>query len=192
MECIYHFPLDDNAAICGFQASYEDGRVVEGKVKEKHEAAAEYKRATRQGKQANLLQQIKPDLFSLKVGNLPPGQYVNITLTYVTTLEARGDAPALVVPTCVAPRYTPSGCDLSPVEAATIPSDMDLLFGLAINTRFTCKSNILSITSPTPSGAGSIQGCTGSFQLRNLPLDRDLVILCEEEKSHQPSPTSQE
>ena len=38
MEVVYHFPIDSGAAVCGFQAEYEDGSIVQGLVKERGEA----------------------------------------------------------------------------------------------------------------------------------------------------------
>lgn len=113
---MYHFPIYEGAAICGLTATYADGTVVEGVVKERDEAAQAYEQAQRQGKQANLLQTVRRDVFTLRVGNLPSHSTVRISLMYVTTLEARSNsngnnandaAAALVLPTCLAPRYSP-------------------------------------------------------------------------------------
>ena len=194
LEAIYHFPIYDGAAICGFEAEYEDGRRVKGVVKEKKVAKQEYTVATQQGKQANLLESIRRDVFTLKVGNLPPGGFVKISITYVLTLEARDeDAIALVLPMSIAPRYTPGPhsrrvFSLADDQALTPPATAVKWFGLVIHIDVTCRSGIKAINCPTHSEClrATTNGTTGYVALNDITMDRDVVIMIQEEKAHQP------
>lgn len=87
LQAVYHFPVFEQAALCDFQAKYSDGTTVQGVVKEKQAAREEYQRAIReQGKQAQLLESVRRDVLTLRVGNLGPQQVLKVCLTYVTTL----------------------------------------------------------------------------------------------------------
>eukprot|EP01096_Ripella_sp_DP13-Kostka_P016334 TRINITY_DN792_c0_g1_i12.p1 TRINITY_DN792_c0_g1~~TRINITY_DN792_c0_g1_i12.p1 ORF type:complete len:1013 (+),score=527.60 TRINITY_DN792_c0_g1_i12:72-3041(+) len=107
IECRYVFPLDSQSAVCGFEAEV-DGRTVVAQVKEKEEARKEYKEAVARGDGAYLLEQDKPDVFEVLVGNIEPGSRVNIWITYLTELKTEADlSTRFFIPTAVAPRYTP-------------------------------------------------------------------------------------
>ena len=74
--CSYTFPVDDKAAICGFEA-FIDGKKVVGKVQEKKEAQNTYDDAISEGHGAYLLEQQTDNVFTANIGNLPPGKGTN-------------------------------------------------------------------------------------------------------------------
>jgi len=193
IEATYNFPVEEGGAVCGFQAKYEDGTIVKGVVKEKNEARREYTEAVRRGKQANLLESVRRDIFTLNVGNIPPKEFVQITITYITSLKAREDAAAFILPTYIAPRYTPPGeRNMTDLEAQALapPTAGVKFFGMDIKINFACRSNIKEITSPThtsePGISCEVQGKKGFFGLEDVPMDRDIVVLVTEEECHQP------
>eukprot|EP01102_Stenamoeba_stenopodia_P005493 TRINITY_DN1620_c0_g1_i1.p1 TRINITY_DN1620_c0_g1~~TRINITY_DN1620_c0_g1_i1.p1 ORF type:complete len:951 (-),score=170.99 TRINITY_DN1620_c0_g1_i1:160-3012(-) len=108
IEAKYIFPLDSNSAVCDFQADI-NGKIIQGKVKEKEQAKAEYNAAIQRGDGAYLLEQEKADIFQVSVGNIPASTRVNIKITYVVELDSDGDFVRFTLPTTVAPRYTPAG-----------------------------------------------------------------------------------
>ena len=59
IEAKYVFPLDDMAAVCGFEAFINDKHIV-GEVKEKETAHKEYKEAISQGHGAYLMDEETP------------------------------------------------------------------------------------------------------------------------------------
>uniref|UniRef100_A0A6F9DNU9 Poly [ADP-ribose] polymerase 4 n=1 Tax=Phallusia mammillata TaxID=59560 RepID=A0A6F9DNU9_9ASCI len=85
LEAKYVFPLDGSAAVCGFEAFINNKHII-GKVKEKEVAHQEYKEAVSQGHGAYLMDEEKPEVFTVSVGNLPPSCQVIIKITYVTEL----------------------------------------------------------------------------------------------------------
>jgi len=190
IEVIYHFPIYEGAAVCGFEAEYEDGSIVKGLVKEKEAAKQEYEQAKQTGKQANLLESVRRDVFTLSVGNLPAGHFVKINITYVATLEAWDNAAAFILPTSIAPRYTPttSAVTMAEAQALSPPQSPIKLFGLDIGIDATCLSEIKSVTCTTHKQDLHVslngKSCHASFQ--DISLDRDVVVLIEEEKPHQP------
>jgi hypothetical protein len=65
ITAVYKFPVEADVAVCGFQADIveQDGRkrTVKGTVKERKQAASEYKEATSKGQGAYLVESEKDD-----------------------------------------------------------------------------------------------------------------------------------
>ncbi|XP_004446762.2 protein mono-ADP-ribosyltransferase PARP4 isoform X1 [Dasypus novemcinctus] len=102
IEAKYIFPLDDKAAVCGFEA-FINGKHIVGEIKEKEEAHREYREAITQGHGAYLMDQDAPDVFTVSVGNLPPKAKVLIKITYITELSLQGPLAIFFMPATVAP-----------------------------------------------------------------------------------------
>ncbi|XP_062257934.1 protein mono-ADP-ribosyltransferase PARP4 isoform X2 [Platichthys flesus] len=102
IEAKFVFPLDDSAAVCGFEA-FINGKHVVGKVKEKETARQEYKQAIEKGHGAYLMDQDAPDVFTISVGNLPAGASVLIKVTFVSELIVRDGSILFSLPGSVAP-----------------------------------------------------------------------------------------
>ncbi|XP_033740043.1 protein mono-ADP-ribosyltransferase PARP4-like isoform X2 [Pecten maximus] len=104
LEGKYVFPLDEMAAVCGFEAYINDKHVV-GEVKEKETAHKEYKKAISEGHGAYLMDQDEesPDVFTVSVGNVPAKATVVIKITYVTELQVEGDLVSFRLPGTLAP-----------------------------------------------------------------------------------------
>ncbi|XP_052589085.1 LOW QUALITY PROTEIN: protein mono-ADP-ribosyltransferase PARP4 [Peromyscus californicus insignis] len=102
IEAKYIFPLDDKAAVCGFEA-FINGKHIVGEIKEKEEAQQEYREAISQGHGAYLMDQDTPDVFTVSVGNLPPRAKVLIKITYITELSIQSPVAIFFLPATVAP-----------------------------------------------------------------------------------------
>jgi Ca-activated chloride channel family protein len=86
IEAVYTFPVPDGAAVCGFEVITGD-RVLTGEIDETEKATEMYENAIAAGDAAFSLDRERPDVFSLRVGNLKPKQAVTIKLIYVAVLE---------------------------------------------------------------------------------------------------------
>ncbi|XP_033966298.1 protein mono-ADP-ribosyltransferase PARP4 isoform X2 [Pseudochaenichthys georgianus] len=102
IEAKYVFPLEDSAAVCGFEA-FINGKHVVGQVKEKETARREYKQAIKKGHGAYLMDQDAPDVFTISVGNLPPNATVLIKVTFVSELVVTDGSISFHLPGSVAP-----------------------------------------------------------------------------------------
>ncbi|NXC42205.1 PARP4 polymerase, partial [Penelope pileata] len=102
IEAKYVFPLDDKAAVCGFEA-FVNGVHIIGKVKEKKQAHREYRKAVSQGDGAYLMDQDAPDIFVVSVGNLCPNSTVLIKITYITELSCQNGCITFHLPASVSP-----------------------------------------------------------------------------------------
>src|SRR6476660_7079002 len=137
IEAVYTFPLPEGAAVCGFEVVFFD-RVFTGVVDESDRAIERYDDAIAEGHGAYLLEQHRPDVFTVRVGNLKPRQAVTIRLTYVTDLEIVDRQLRLSFPTTIAPRYpTTSGTDPSDAaidgDALNPPHVLSVPYGLSMD-----------------------------------------------------------
>ncbi|NXJ11809.1 PARP4 polymerase, partial [Odontophorus gujanensis] len=102
IEAKYVFPLDDKAAVCGFEA-FVNGTHIIGQVKEKSQAHREYREAVSQGDGAYLMDQDAPDIFVITVGNICPNSTVLIKITYITELSCQNGCITFHMPASVSP-----------------------------------------------------------------------------------------
>jgi Ca-activated chloride channel family protein len=86
VEGFYVFPLPDGAAVDTLRMTV-GGRVLEGVVRQKQEAAAEYKQAKDEGRRASLVDFERPGVFTTAVANLGPGETVEIALELQQVVE---------------------------------------------------------------------------------------------------------
>jgi len=104
LEASYIFPLPSRAGVTGFFATL-GGRRIEGLLKERGEARANYAQAMAESKRAAIIESERSDVFTAKVGNIAPGEGAVIELT-VTGLIAVEDGEATFrFPLVCAPRY---------------------------------------------------------------------------------------
>jgi Ca-activated chloride channel homolog len=115
LEATYIFPLPDRAAVTGFRMEVGE-RVVEGVLKERGQARADYDTALRQGRRASIAEEERPGVFTLRVGNLLPGERVTVRLTMTGPLPWADGEATFRFPLVVAPRYIPG----SPLEGEPV------------------------------------------------------------------------
>ncbi len=106
LEATYVFPLPDRAAVTAMRMT-ADGRVVEAELKERGQAREEYDRAIAEGKRASIAEEERPDVFTMRVGNILPGERVSVALTLVGPLSYEDGEATFRLPLVVAPRYIP-------------------------------------------------------------------------------------
>ncbi len=106
LEATYVFPLPDRAAVTRFRLEVA-GRVIEGELKERGAARREYQQAIEAGHRAAITEEERPGVFTMKVGNLPPGERAVVRLTLVGPLPYSGGEATFRFPLVVAPRYIP-------------------------------------------------------------------------------------
>lgn len=104
IEAVYLFPLPHEASVHRMEFRLRD-RVVKAVVKEKEEARRSYEAARSQGRAATLLEQERPNLFTLSVANLPPGEVVEVLLGYHERLAYDDGEWRLVFPLVASERY---------------------------------------------------------------------------------------
>jgi len=101
----YIFPASTRASVHGMTMEIGDHRVT-AKIKEREEAKKEFEQAKEEGKSASLLEQQRPNVFSMDVANIMPGDTVRIELHYTELIESTDGIYRFVFPTVVGPRYS--------------------------------------------------------------------------------------
>jgi hypothetical protein len=106
LEATYVFPLPDRGAVTGMRMT-ADGRVVEAELKEREAAREAYGEAIASGRRASIAEEERPDVFTMRVGNILPGERVSVALTLVCPLPYEDGEATFRFPLVVAPRYIP-------------------------------------------------------------------------------------
>ena len=121
LEASYIFPLPDRAAVTEFRMEVGE-RVVEGVLRERGQARADYDTAVRRGRRASIAEEERPGVFTMRVGNLLPGERVTVRLVMTGPLPWDEGEATFRFPLVVAPRYIPgSPLEGEPVGSGTEP-----------------------------------------------------------------------
>lgn len=106
VEGIYVFPLPDGAAVDRLRIRSGE-RVIEGEIREKEQASAEYAQAKSEGRRAGLVEQQRSNLFTTSIANIGPGETVVVEVEYLETLAWDDGQFSLRFPLTLTPRYIP-------------------------------------------------------------------------------------
>ncbi|MGI5499658.1 VIT domain-containing protein [Lentzea sp. CA-135723] len=106
LEATYVFPLPDRAAVTGMKMTAAD-RTVVADLQERAQARQTYDDAIAAGKRASIVEEERPDVFTMRVGNIPAGERVSVELTLTGPLVFEDGAGTFRFPLVVAPRYVP-------------------------------------------------------------------------------------
>ncbi len=106
IEATYMFPLPDRAAVRRFRMEVA-GRVVEGVVEERGAAREQYDEAIAAGHRAAITEEERAGVFTLRVGNLMPGEVATVRLSLIGPLPVDDGEVTFRFPLVVAPRYMP-------------------------------------------------------------------------------------
>ena len=104
INATYVFPASTRAAVYAMRM-HIGNEIIVAKIKEREEAKKEFDEAKREGKSASLLEQERPNVFSMKLANVMPQEQVQIELHYTELLVPTEGTYELVFPTVVGPRY---------------------------------------------------------------------------------------
>ncbi|MCI8801491.1 MAG: VWA domain-containing protein [Lachnospiraceae bacterium] len=100
----YVFPTSSDVTMHGMKMEIGNNVVV-AKIKEKEEAKTEYEEAKSEGKSASLLEQKRPNVFTMDVANIMPGDTARIELHYTELISSTDGICEFSFPTVVGPRY---------------------------------------------------------------------------------------
>ncbi|MDC0719066.1 VIT domain-containing protein [Nannocystis bainbridge] len=195
IEATYIFPLPDRAAVYAFRMQVQ-GRIVDGVIDERGRAREVYEQAIAAGQRAAIAEEDRPGVFTLRVGNLVPGDHAVITLRTVGPLPIEDGEVTWAFPLVVAPRYIP-GAPLGGEQAGTgLAADTDrvpdasrisppvLLPGFASPVRLALAVTVDGAGLPVSNLRASLHEVfaapeAGGWRLELRPgerLDRDFIL----------------
>uniref|UniRef100_A0A3P8U6H7 von Willebrand factor A domain containing 5A n=1 Tax=Amphiprion percula TaxID=161767 RepID=A0A3P8U6H7_AMPPE len=189
VEAVFVFPLPGDAAVCHFSAVIGQKEIV-AEMKEKQEAREEYDDALSSGQQAFLLEESEqsPDIFSMKVGGLAPGESASIRLEYVTELAVQADdGLRFCLPAVLNPRYQPQGASVQvfSVPASLVPYTL-CFCGRLFSPRPICK--VESSCSLEPLQYLNTDQTQATVKLAaGHKFDRDVELVIYYKDAHQPT-----
>lgn len=105
IEAVYVFPGSTRAAVHALSMTIGD-RTIRAKIREREKARAEYEAARESGRTASLLEQERPNVFTMNVANIMPGDEIRVVLEYTEYVPAVEGMYEFVFPTVVGPRYS--------------------------------------------------------------------------------------
>nr|XP_033932973.1 von Willebrand factor A domain-containing protein 5A-like isoform X2 [Pseudochaenichthys georgianus] len=190
LEAVFVFPMPGDAAVCHFSATIGQTQIV-AEVKEKQKAREEYDDALSSGQQAFLLEESdqSPDIFSLSVGSLPPGESASIRLEYVTELAVQADEGLrFVLPAVLNPRYHPQGS--GSVQVTSVPASL-VPYSLSFSARVSSPRPVSKVESNCPLDPLEYLNTEQSQATVKLAaghkFDRDVELLIYYKDAHQPT-----
>jgi Ca-activated chloride channel homolog len=104
INAAYVFPASTRAAVYAMRMQIGN-EIIVAKIKEREQAKKDFVQAKEEGKSASLLEQERPNVFSMSLANLMPQEQVEIELRYTELLIPTDNVYELVFPTVVGPRY---------------------------------------------------------------------------------------
>ncbi len=181
IEAVYKFPLPEGAAVCGFKVRVGE-REIEGEVEERERAFEKYDDALTEGHGGFLLDEERPNIFTLSVGNIHPGASAIIDIDYVILLPMEGPRVRFFLPTTISPRYVPGDMD----EPGDIPTDAKIHppyatkvpYGLSLALDIHQARLLTSIESPSHPVRIDMKEETASVTLSSetVTMDRDFIL----------------
>lgn len=173
LEVAYTFPLPVDGVLLDFEASL-GGRTYRGTVMPRREAESQYEHAVEQGDAAFRLQKLRDGLYTATLGNLKPGEEVEIQLRYGETLRWQAGRLRYRLPTVIAPRYgQPTG--MQPWQKPV--TDLNNVYPFALRIQvlgdlaragFECTTHRIAFAAAEGSTTITLQG--------QAWLDRDFVL----------------
>ncbi|CAB1432426.1 unnamed protein product [Pleuronectes platessa] len=192
LEAIFVFPLPGDAAVCHFSAQIGQTQIV-AEVKEKQKAREEYDDALSSGQQAFLLEESEqsPDIFTLSVGSLPPGESASVRLEYVTELAVQADdGLRFCLPAVLNPRYEPQGSEGAGVQVTSVPASL-VPYSLSFSVRVSSPrpiSKVESSCSLEPLQYVNTEQTQATVKLAaGHKFDRDVELLIYYRDAHKPT-----
>lgn len=162
----YVLPTSTDVTVHGMTLEIGN-QIVRAQIKEKEEAKQEFEEAKSEGKSASLLEQQRPNVFTMDVANIMPGETARVELYYTELIHPTEGVYEFLFPTVVGPRYiAPSDSEKNGSkdwistpylsDGNTPPGEYHITVNLSTGvpiTEISCKSHEISVTRDNDSTA---------------------------------------
>ena len=115
INATYVFPASTRAAVYAMRMRIGD-QIIVARIKEREAAKKEFDAAKKEGKSASLLEQDRPNVFTMNLANIMPQDQIEIELRYTELLVPTDGVYEVVYPTVVGPRYASQPDSKAPKE----------------------------------------------------------------------------
>ncbi len=177
LEAIYVFPASTRAAVHYMQMSVGN-RILIAQIREKEEAREIYEQAKEEGKTVSLLEQERPNVFKMSVGNILPGDSIEVEMQYTELLVPVEGEYEFAYPTVVGPRYVSPSQDgeswtETPYQHEGEDPLYDFHFDICINAGMAIK-DVYSPSHPDMRFSGKTNQTACASE--NLKGNKDVVV----------------
>ncbi|WP_169727450.1 VIT domain-containing protein [Granulosicoccus antarcticus] len=172
LEGSYLFPLPPDATVRGLKMVVGE-RTIIAEIQPREEAKIAYKAASDAGQVASLVEQQRPNLFTMNLANIGPGESIKVTMDIMLPVNVTEQQLQLRLPTTLTPRFTNAATPdaQSVVSSFTQP---EYTRGPRLNVSLTIAplTDYASVSSATHTLEASDKG----LQISDAPMDQDLII----------------
>ncbi len=195
VEAVYVFPLPDEASITACTMKIGK-RKVEAELKEKEKARKEYDDAVAAGHHAALLEQERPNIFTMNVGGIEPRESIDVEVDYVQRIPWQAGGGRFTIPLVVAPQFIPAvptgkqaggfaddtdevpdASRITPKvarEGVSYNADISIMFSPGFRCKLSCPSHSSIIPEQVVAKADKIE-----LKTSNILTDRDFTLVYE-------------
>ncbi len=184
VEAVYKFPLPEGGAVAGFRIWIGE-RMIEGIVEEREKAFDNYDDALIKGHGAYLMDEERPNIFTLSAGNLNPGMEVTIEIDLVLLMDSEGHKYRLTMPTTISPRYVPVDMpddEGIPAEEVVNPQYApEVPYGLSLLFRIHHAGKLAAVESPSHPVRITLEKDTTVVELTSdtARMDHDFILVID-------------
>ncbi|MBI4280769.1 VWA domain-containing protein [Candidatus Uhrbacteria bacterium] len=193
VEAIYVFPLPDDAQVIGVEMRIGERR-LQSELRRREEARGEYEMAREAGHHASLLEQERPNVFTMSVAGIEPGEEVTVITSFLAPVTWQDQGGRFRLPLVVAPRFIPGEPPATAAKGGGWARDTDLVPDasrvtpkVAETVSYTASVEVLldpgfpaAVSSPTHDElVGQFQLAAGQSReskAEGLRPDRDFII----------------
>lgn len=193
VEAVYIFPMPDEASVtsCVMQIGQ---RRVQAVIKKRQEARQEYEEAVAIGHHGALLEQERPNIFTMNVGGIEAGEKIEVIVDYVQRVPFQAGGGRFRLPLVVAPQFipgkptgeqaggfspdtdeVPDASRITPLvapEGVPYDAEISLSFAPGFRTKVSSPSHPTLVTEQTVAKAETVEIKTGS-----IVTDRDFILV---------------
>jgi Ca-activated chloride channel family protein len=169
----YVVPLHHEGAVDAMSMVIRDVEIV-AVLKEREAARQEYEQAVENGQAAALIEQERANVFTQRVGNIPPGEDIVVRLHVVQPVDRISGGYEVALPLVVGPRFVPDGV---PDAAAVTPVVSASPTGHTVDVSVVVDAGLDLATLESPSHPDALVDVDGGvFDLVGARPTRDVVV----------------
>jgi len=172
LEGKYLFPLPPEAAVRGLTIHVGERKIV-GRIMPRQDARETYENARDAGQIASVVEQQRPNLFTVNVASIAPGDDVRIHLDVMLPVVVTNNLYQLTLPTTLTPRYVNNDTPDAPALMTPIaPASQILGPRLHLTATIAPLDSLGSVRSKTH----RVSVVDDALVLADVPMDRDISL----------------
>ncbi|MEN8774514.1 MAG: VIT and VWA domain-containing protein [Akkermansiaceae bacterium] len=177
IDATYLFPSSSGAAVHGMTMKIGD-RTIKAEIQEKQKARETFEKAKKEKKSASLLTQKRPNIFSMEVATILPGDELTLTLNYSEILKPNSGDYEFLIPTAIGPRYREGASSPNTVDNPFLSEGQKTITRFSVNVNLTSPLPIQNLACPSHEQATITftSKTSASLELKAAEPDRDFIV----------------